>query len=490
MVVESLIAVFEPANLFFMFIGVAAGIFFGALPGLTVTMAVAVMLTFTYGMSPSTALFLLLGVYCGGIYGGSISAILLRVPGTPASAAVVEDGFALVEKGRAGEALRMALYASATAGILSASVLLFLAPQVAQFAISFGAPEFFALALFGLTIIATLSDGSSVKGFVMGILGMFVATVGIDPIGGTPRLTFGNVNLQGGIDLIPALIGLFAISELTRRAMSAHLRVEPPVFVDTKLPFFRTIYKYSIPIIKSSAIGTFLGAVPGVGSAITTFLGYNEAKRSSKNKEDFGKGSLEGVAAAEAGNNSVTGATLIPLLTLGIPGDAVTAVLLGAFTLQGIQPGPQLFTNQASLVYTIMFGLFVINIFMYLIGTFAIRFYVRVTSIPTNVLIPLLLTLCFVGAFAINSTVFDAKLMMIFGLVGIIMPLLGFPVVPMLLGIILGPIAEESLRQALILSGGSWLVFFSSPVAVAFILLAVLSFVGPLLKPILQRRWT
>lgn len=483
LILNGLFAVFDPANLVSIFVGVAVGIVMGALPGISVTLAVALILTFTFGMGPTPALFLLLGTYVGGIYGGSISAILIRAPGTPASAATVADGYALARKGRAGEALRIALFASTIAGIFSAFILLFLAPQLAKVALQFGPPEFFALALFGLTIISNVSGDSVVKGVIMGMMGLFVATIGIDPIGGFPRLTFGITNLQGGVSLIPALIGLFAVSELVNRAQVAHLEVEEENTVtDTKLPF-STAIRHLKTALKGSAIGTFIGAIPGTGSAISAFISYNEAKRASRNKEEFGKGSLDGVAAAESGNNGVTGATLIPLLTLGIPGDTVTAVMLGALLIQGLIPGPQLFMDHADIVYTIMVGLIFVNIVMYVMGRFAVRLFARVTSVPINLLIPLLLILSFVGAYAVNNTVFDAKLMMLFGLVGYFAPKYGFPVTPMLLGIVLGPIAEESLRQALILSDGSWGIFVTEPIALVFILLALASFTLPLLKP-------
>lgn len=483
LILNGLIAVFQPVNLVVIFLGVAVGIFMGALPGISVTLAVALVLTFTFGMGPTAALFLLLGTYVGGIYGGSISAILIRAPGTPASAATVADGYALARKGRAGEALRVALFASTVAGIFSALMLLFLAPQLARVALQFGPPEFFALALFGLTIISNVSGDSVVKGVIMGMLGLFVATIGIDPIGGVPRMTFGITNLQGGVSLIPALIGLFAVSELVDRARVAHVGVEEENTVtDTRLPF-STAIRYLKTILKGSVIGTFIGAIPGTGSAISAFISYNEAKRASQNKEEFGEGSLDGIAAAESGNNGVTGATLIPLLTLGIPGDTVTAVMLGALLVQGLIPGPQLFTEHADIVYTIMVGLIFVNIVMYIMGRFAIRLFARVASIPINLLIPLLLILCFVGAYAVNNTVFDAKLMLLFGLVGYFAPKYGFPVTPMLLGIVLGPIAEESLRQALILSDGSWGIFVTEPIALVFILLALASFTLPILKP-------
>lgn len=485
---EGLAVLFQPANFLFMFVGVTVGIIFGALPGLTATLGVAVMLSFTFGMTPTAAMFLLLGVYCGGVYGGSISAILINTPGTPASAATSLDGYALARKGRAGEALRMSVFASAFGGVFSAVALLLIAPQLARVALEFGPPEYFALALFGLTIIASVSGPSVLRGMIMGVLGLMVATVGLDPIEGLPRMDFGLAELAGGVELIPALVGLFAISEIVSRSQVAHLEAtREDEFVDTKLPF-STITRYLKTITKSSAIGTFIGAVPGTGPAIASFLSYSEAKRSSRNKEEFGNGSLDGVAAAEAGNNGATGATLIPLLTLGIPGDITVAILLGALTIQGLAPGPQLFTESADIVYAIMMGLIFINVIMYIQGRLAARWFARVSSVPMNVLVPVLLVLCFVGSFAVNNSLFDTHLMMLFGLIGYVATRFGFPVTPMLLGIVLGPIAESGLRRGLLVSDGDWTIFFTRPICLTFIVLAAISFALPLIGPYIARR--
>lgn len=491
-ILNSLAAIFEPLNILAMCLGVAIGLVFGSLPGLSATMAVAITLPFTYTLETSTAMFLLLGIYASGIYAGSISAILISTPGTPASAATIQDGYALARQGRAGEALRVSLYASVVGGVFSALVLLFAAPQVARVALNFGPAEFFALAIFGLAIISSVSGDSVVKGVVMALLGMLVATIGTDPMIGIPRLTFGIVDLQSGVNLIPALVGLFAIAEVVRRAQYSHTE-RTDIVVDSEREgpsFYRTLLTYPRTLLKSSAIGTAIGSIPGTGASISTFLAYNEAKRSSRNKEEYGNGSPEAVAAAESSNNGTTGATLIPTLTLGIPGDTVTAVLLGALALQGISAGPRLFIEQAELIYTIMIGMIIIQLIMLLEGRLAAPIFAKVASIPTRVLVPFLLILCFVGSYAVNNTVFDAQLMMFFGLVALLATFFDFPVVPMLLGIILGPIAEESVRQALISSQGSLSVFYNSPIAVTFISLSIVSFLTPIIKDYWVRRWT
>lgn len=481
-IISSIPEIFRMTNILFMFLGVGAGIIFGCLPGLSATMGVALMLPLTFGLDPITGILFLLGVYVGGIYGGSISAILINTPGTPASAATTIDGYYLTKKGKAGDALRMALYASVIAGVISALVLLFLAPQIAKVALKFGPPEYFALALFGLAMISSVSGKSILKGLIMGVIGFSIATIGLDPIGGSARLSFGNENLFGGIQLIPALIGLFAIAEIINRSQTAHSEeTQTAKFKDSKFPF-SIVMKNLKTIVKSSFIGTAIGAIPGTGATIASYMSYNEAMRSSKKKDEFGKGSIEGVAAAEAGNNGVTGSTLIPLLTLGIPGDTVTAVMLGALMMQGLTPGPQLFTTHADFVYAIMVGLIVVNVIMLINGKLAIKLFVRVTAIPFNVLVPILLTLSFIGAYAVNNTLFDVKVMLVFGLLGFVMGKFGFPSTPLLLGLVLGPIAETSLRQALILSKGSWTIFFTQPISLAFIVIAVISFLIPFIK--------
>lgn len=486
---NSFLSIFEWQNLLFIILGVFVGFIFGSLPGLTATMGVALMLPVTYALEPATAVLFLLGIYCAGTYGGSAAAILINTPGTPASAATVIDGYALAEKGKAADALRMALLASVVGGLFSAFALLLIAPQLSKFALNFGPPEFFALAIFGLTMIISVSANNLRKGIIMGILGVLISTIGLDPIGGLPRFSFDNSYLMGGINLIPALIGLFAISEIINKSQTAYSAKHTKIIHVDKIvtPFRTLIKKFKKTMLKSSVIGTFIGAIPGTGPAIAAFLSYNEARRSSKNKDEFGKGSMDGVAAAEAGNNGVTGATMIPLLTLGIPGDTVTAVMLGALMMQGLAPGPQLFVNYGDIVYTIMFGLILVNIFMFIQGSFATKIFAKIKDVPVNMLLPSLLMLCFIGSYAVNNTMFDVKVMLVFGLIGFILPKFGFPIVPMLLGIVLGPIAETAFRQSLAISNGSMMIFITEPIALVFILLAVLSVLLPVIKLFIQK---
>ncbi|RGZ01150.1 C4-dicarboxylate ABC transporter permease [Clostridium sp. AM58-1XD] len=488
MLQEVLGNLFTIQNFIYLNIGLAGGIIIGALPGLTATMGVALLIPLTYGMNSITGLLLLLGVYCGGTYGGSITAILIKTPGTPASAATVLDGYKMAQQGRGGEALQMALTASTIGGIFSALVLLFVAPVIAKFALKFGPSEYFALALFGLTIISSVSGESVIKGLMMGFTGLLITVIGIDPIEGIERFTFGNVNLAGGIDLIPAMIGLFAISEiLMKSGMLSNSKEEILKFEKRNLSW-KTLKENMRTIMKSCVIGTFIGAVPGTGAAIASFLSYNEAKRSSKTPEKFGTGYIEGVAASEAGNNAVTGATLIPLLTLGIPGDAITAVLIGALMMQGIVPGPQLFTQQKEWVYCIMIGLILVNIFMFIQGHVFSRFFVNVTKVPQKILVPLLVVFCVIGAYATNNTTFDALIMLLFGIAGYYLNKLDFPLTPMVIAIVLGSMAETNFRRALLLSNGDPWIFFQKPISTCFILLAAVMIVMPSIKKARKNR--
>ncbi|MGE4283489.1 MAG: tripartite tricarboxylate transporter permease [Clostridia bacterium] len=462
-------------NLLFINFGLVIGIVFGSLPGLTATMGVALFLPVTFGMEPITGMLLLLGIYCGGIYGGSITAILIKTPGTPASAATILDGYTMAQNGHAGKALDTALVASTIGGIFSAIILLFLAPQVARAALKFGPPEFFTLALFGLSIIATISSKQVFKGLLSGCMGMFFSSVGLDPIEGLPRFIFGITDLMSGISLIPALIGLFAIAEIMTKVYAGDVDVPDKVAVPKEHMTLREVKDCFVDILKSSVIGTFIGAIPGTGATTASFLSYMEARRVSKTPEKFGTGHINGIAAPEAGNNGVTGATLIPLLTLGIPGDSVTAIMLGALMMQGLTPGPALFERQGVLVYTIMVGLVFVNIFMFLQGKLFLKAYINVTKIPTNLLSAILIVLCVVGGFSVNNSVFEVFIMLAFALLGYIMIKVNIPVVPMLLAIILGPIAEQSMRQALIISQGSYAIFVTRPISLMFVILTLFS---------------
>jgi len=447
-----------------LFIGVAIGTVAGAIPGLSATMAVALTLPFTFSMTPITGILLLLGVYKGGIFGGSIPAILIKTPGTPASSATILDGYPLAEKGQAGKALGMALWASCTADLISNLSLILFAGWLASFALSFGPPEFFALILFSLTIIAGVSGESLLRGTLSAMLGLLLATIGLDLIYGTQRFTFENPNMMAGLNFIAVLIGLFAIPEIMAMVWNpkAHdgktrtLGDDKVIFQDYKNSFKS--------IVRGSFIGVFLGSIPGIGAAPSAFLSYSEARRKSKNKENFGKGEIEGVAAAEAGNNGVAGATLIPLLALGVPGDVITAIILGAFMIHGLQPGPMMFVMNVDIIYGLFIGLIVSSVFLFMIGSVAIRGFKFVADIPRGVLFPAVMVLCIYGVFAVNNNLFDVGVMFAMGWVGFLMMRFRVPTAPFLIAFILGPLLEDNFRQSMLMSGSSPAVLFRGPI--------------------------
>lgn len=466
-------------------LGILAGLIFGSIPGLTVLMAIVLLLPLTFGMDPVSGMVLLLGAYCAGNYAGSITAILINTPGTPAAAATTIEGYQLTKKGKAVKALNIALIASVSAGLISTVVLLVVSPVIARLAVEFGPAEFFALAIFGLSIIISVCSQNLLKGLISGLVGIFVSMIGIDPIMGTPRLAFGSYDLMSGINLVPALVGVFSISEMMNISEGflkkwASGRSEK-IDVKTNMvgePLTKGELKDSAKtIVKSSLIGTFIGAVPGTGAILSSFLSYNEAKRSSKHPEEFGKGTLEGVAATEAGNNGITGATLIPMMTLGIPGDVVTAVMMGALIMHGLPVGPALFTDHAGVTYGIILSLFFVNILMFFQAKAYIKIFVKICNINKEFFTVLLLIFCVVGAFAVNSTMFDVFVMLIFGILGYVLQKFNFPLIPLVLALVLGPLAETSLRQALIISRGSYVIFFAKPISAAFIFISLMSLI-------------
>lgn len=462
-------------NVIVLFVGVLVGCIVGAIPGMTATMGVALALPFTFYMNPVTGILLLLGVYKGGIYGGSIPAILIKTPGTPAAACTVLDGYPLAQKGQANKALHMALYSSCVADFVSNIALIFFAGSIAAYALKFGPPEFFTLILFSLTIIAGVAGDSLSRGLISAMLGLFLATIGLDLIYGTERLIFGEPELMGGLKFIPVLIGLFAIPEIINHYTHRHGAGDKIKNLGndgvTMVEWMRCLKS----VIRGSFIGVMMGAIPGIGGAPSAFLSYSEAKRTSKVADNFGKGELEGIAASEAGNNGVAGATMIPLLALGVPGDVITAVILGAFMIHGLQPGPILFEQNITLVYAIFMGIMLSSIFLLIVGKLGIRVFARISDVPNSFLYPVVLVLCVFGTYAVGNTMFDILIMLIMGLVGYFMLRFKIPAAPFLIAFILGPLLEDSFRQALQLSRGDFSIFIRNPICWFFIGLTVIS---------------
>ncbi len=472
----------SPSLVLVLVLGVGAGIMVGGLPGLTATMGVALLVPLTFGMPPVAALLMLVGVYVGAIYGGSVSAILLRTPGTPAAAATILDGFALAQQGKAGKALSTSTIASFIGGIVSALALTFIAPQLANFALRFSSPEYFALALLGLTVIASISGDSVVKGLIAGMFGLLLSLMGMDPLTGYARFTFDNINLLNGVSFVPVLIGLFAVSEALASVEQILQKTKVDFRFATQLLSWKEIRGISWTSVKSAVMGTMIGIMPGAGADIAAFVAYGEAKRSSKHPEKFGTGVLEGIAAPEAGNNGVTGGSMVPLLTLGIPGDATTAVMLGAFMMLGLRPGPMLFKENGDIVYAVFAGFLIANVLMLLYGLFGIKFFARILTVPRVLLTPIIFFLCVVGSYAINNSMFDVWVMMVFGLIGYLMQKLKFPLSPIVLALILGPMAEGEFRRALMMSQGNLSIFITRPISAILLAVVVISIVQTVVK--------
>ena len=462
-------------NFILMNVGVFVGIIFGAIPGMSGNLGITVFLPFTFQMGAVPALLMLCGIFFGSNFGGSISAILINTPGTNGACATLLDGFPMAKKGHPLKALDMALIASTFGGLISALCLLLFSPQISKIALNFGAPEYFALALFGLSIIASVSGDSILKGLVSGAIGMIVASVGIDSISGLTRFTFGKVKMYNGIKMIAVLLGVYAIAQLIGRVNGNDKGGQASSLVVEKGKKDRVTLaevKSTAPVmLKSSVIGSIIGAIPGTGSAIAAYIAYNEAKRTAKPDEHFGEGELRGIAAPESANNVATASCLIPLLTLGIPGDAVAATLMGAFTMHGLVVGPKLFQDSGPIIYAMMIGCVIAQLFMYTQGRYLMPVFVKITHIPQDLLTALLMVICCAGAFAIANTVFDVHVMLIFGVIAYVMSKFDFPAVPIVLGMVLGPIAESNLRNALTMSNGSWSIFIKRPICLGFIIL-------------------
>lgn len=465
--------VFQPLNLLILFASVIVGIIIGAIPGLTVNMAVALAVPLTLTMGPTPSILMLLALYCSGVYGGSISAVLINAPGTPASAATSLDGYQLALQGKAGKALHMAIIASVFGGLFSLVILVLIAPQLATVALRFGPAEMTALLLFSLTVVAVLAGDSMTKGLLSAGIGMTLATIGADPLVSVPRFTFGSFSLFDGLPLIPLLIGLFAIGELIV-ASERSFRGESSVMDvksadrDARTVSGAELRRVVVPMIRSSAMGVFIGILPGLGASIACFLGYADAKRSSPHPERFGKGAIEGIAAAESANNAVTGSAMIPLLALAIPGDSVTAILLGALLIQGITPGPLIFTNSPEVVYTIYLALFASNIAMAVVAFFALRPIVTILKVPKTILFGLILVVCVAGSYVLRGDMMDVYVMLGAGILSYVLRLFGASPVPLLVAFILTGPLEISFRQMLIGSEGSLLVLFTQPIAALF----------------------
>ena len=464
-------------------VGTVLGVVVGVLPGLGSVIGITMVLPFTFSMEQIPALALMLGIYCGSVYGGSISAIMINTPGTPQAAATALEGFPMAQRGNADLALGWATSASVIGGLFSVLVLIIAAPQLAAFSLNFTAIEYFALGIFALICIANVSRGAMTKGLLAGSIGLFLATIGVDHVTGDMRFTFGSFEMTAGISLIPVIVGLFALSEVFIRASESTVVKELVTHnVGFRLPPWSEWRPRLWLLFKSCTIGSFVGTLPGTGAATAAFIAYGEAKRSAPHKDKLGTGEPDGLVAAESANNAVTGSAMVPTLALGIPGDPVTAVMLGTFIIHGLTPGPRLFTENLDLVYAVFLILVAVNILMYFVGALGAQLFTRVLRVPEPLLMTMVTVIAIVGAYGVRGNPLDLSTAFLAGVGGFILRKAGFPLAPLVIGLVLSQMIENSLRQGLLLTRGSFLAFFERPIALTLFILTATMLIWPLLR--------
>jgi len=472
----------DPMVLGMMLLGCVVGIVIGAIPGLSGSIGIILLLPLIYTLDMVPAMVVMAGIICGCLYGGSISAILISAPGTPSAAATCLDGYPMAQEGKAGKAIRVALIASVCGGILSGLCLMFLSPILAKFALKFQAPEYFALAIFGLSLIASTGK-NIIKGLISGFIGLFFSTIGINVITGTSRFTFGTVFLSAGIKTLPLLVGLFAMSTVLGNVCKGEYGVKQED-AGGAIRLSKEEWKMlGRPILIGAVLGIVIGIMPGAGGAIACFVAYETARRFAKKPELFGKGSVEGLAAAESSNNGTSGGAIIPLLTLGVPGDVMTSVMLGVFMLIGIKPGPTLFQEFGLEVNTFFLAFMVMQFVILALGLLGTKLWIKILKIPNSILMPLVLMFCFLGAYASSGSTRDGIFVLIFGVIGYFMNKYGYPTAPVILGLILGPMAEQNLERTLIIFK-SWTAIFTRPISCVLMVIAIGTILWTLSEPL------
>lgn len=487
-IIQSLEVIFSFWGLAMLVIGALLGIVIGALPGLGPSIGLSLLIPFTYNLGPELSMLLMISLYTSAEYGGSISAILLSTPGTAAAAATVIDGYAMARKGRANEAISISLTASTVGGVLGGLALLLLAMPLAKLALQFGPAGYFAVGLFGLCSVAALSGGSLMKGLICAAFGLALATVGIDPIAGTPRFTLGMYQLYEGVPFLAALIGLFAVSEamvmLENRANAAPIIKDKVGHVFMSMALWKETWR---TMLSGSVIGTLLGILPGVGGNIACWVARDYARARDPHPEEYGHGSANGIAAPEAANNATVGGALVPLLALGVPGSPTTAIMVGALIMHGLHPGPQLFTEEPTLVYAILFGVIIASLVQYVAGSLFLPIMAKTVLLPDAVIAVGIMAFAVLGAFAIRNLMFDVYLMLGFGVIGYLMKKLDFPVPPVILAMVLGYLIESNYRTALVSSQGDHMIFVTDPISLLFLVLSVVSLAVPLWRGFRKR---
>lgn len=479
--INGFISLGDPQLLLVLLVSTLGGVVIGALPGLNATNGAALLLPFTLSMEAIPAIASLVAIYCSATFAGAITAILINTPGTPASATTCLDGYPLAQRGEAGRALGLAVVSSTIGGVLSVICLMIAAPLLARMAYQFTPPEYFALTLFGMSMLASIGEGSPLKNLISGTFGVFLALVGVDMLTSVERFTFGSHDLYDGIGFVPVMIGIFGISELIVQASSLDKRKERVSMKAVQLPTrddYRQVWK---TILRSSGIGIFIGILPAEGATVASMIGYNEAKRWSKTPEQFGKGAIEGIAGSEAANNAATGGAMVPTLALGIPGSATAAVILAGLMVHGIRPGPSMFTEQANFAYTIFWSMMLVNLLFLVVGLTGAKIFARITLIPTQVLWPCVFMVSIVGAYALDQSMFDVGVVLISGIIGFFMRRYGFSVVPLAIGLILGEMLEQRLGQSMVMLDEKWWLMFTRPLALFFFCLTIAALFGPVL---------
>ena len=478
----------DPRAILYLLVGTFSGLIIGTLPGLTATMAVAILTPLTFWLSPNEGLAMLIGVWNSAIFSGGISAILINTPGTPASIASTFDGFALTKKGMAGLALGINVVFSFIGGILGVVALILVGFPLARFALSFGPAEYFTLAIFGLSTMVAVSGKSILKGMISGFIGFSIALVGLDPIFGSERFTFGRMELLSGISFVPVMIGLFGIGEVLSQIFTKSRITSADTQTVTQIkrviPTFKEVKDLTPVALLSSLIGVVIGVIPGAGADIAGLVAWDQSRRIAKRPEEYGKGSLEGLAASTTANNACLGGALTTMMALGLPGDAVTAILIGAFIIYGVQPGPIMFRDHASFVYMVITLMMLANVAFLAVGFFFSKVLTKFLSLPQSFIWSTIIILSLVGSYAINNSAFDLMIVFLSGVLGFIFRLLDVPLGPIVLALILGPMAEANMRRALILSGGSFTTFFTRPISLILLILSAAS----LLTSVIRKR--
>lgn len=478
----------QPTNLFFCFMGVLTGTLVGVLPGLGPIAAMSLLLPTTFHVAPISAIIMLAGIYYGAMYGGSTTSILVNIPGEAASVITCLDGYKMARQGRAGPALGISAFGSFIAGTLSLVGLMFIAPPLAEMALKFGPPEYFSLMILGLTVLTFLASGPMWKALLMAAFGLFLGCIGMDNMTASYRFTFNILELSDGVGLVPVVMGLFGISEVMLNVEQSMKRSIFETKIQNLFPNLKDWGESFWPIIRGTILGFFLGVLPGAGAVISSFVSYAVEKKVSKHPEKFGTGMIAGVAGPESANNAATGGAFIPLLSLGIPANAVMALLLGAFIIHGVQPGPMLVKEHPNLFWGVMASMYVGNVMLLVLNLPLIGMWVRILKVPYPILFPIILLFCLIGSYSLNHSVTEVILMVLFGLIGYTFKKFQYEGAPLVLALVLGPMMENSLRQALLMSAGNAMIFFSRPISAALMGTAILLLVFPLIPKLQKKR--